>query len=126
MRFRSLAICAAAAGLVACARHSNDPASLQQGQALLVVKNDLWLDANVFALRGASRQRIGTVSGFKTDTIPLRLTIVAGGGPVRLLAEPVGLNSRHVSEPIQVAAGEVVEFTIRDPLNLSSVIVLRP
>jgi hypothetical protein len=124
MKSRSIAIIAG--GLMACANgRTANPSSLQaQDQALLVVTNDHWLDVNVFAVRGGSSQRLGTIPGFKTDTIPLRLTFVSGGAPVRFVAEPIGLNARHVSDPVSVVRGELVEFRVKNPLNLSSVMVV--
>ena len=127
MKSRAISTVALVAALIACGHErSADPSALPtQDDALLAVTNDHWLDMNIFAVRGGTRQRLGTVPGFKKDTIPLRLTVLSGGTPVRLLAEPIGLQERHLSDAIQVGPGEVVDFRIRSPLNLSSVMVSR-
>lgn len=99
--------------------------SLQtQGEAILAVTNNYWLDAVVYAVQAGTRQRIGTVAGFSSDTLPLRRTMV-GAGTIRLLVEPIGSSARHVTEPIQVDPGELVDFRIGNPLNLSSITVWR-
>ncbi|MEW5916954.1 MAG: hypothetical protein AB1762_11135 [Gemmatimonadota bacterium] len=116
------------AALLACGgERSPEPSTLRSGdEAFLIVQNDHWLDATIYAVRAGTRQRLGTAPGLKTDTIPLRLSVVSGAGSVRLIAEPIGQTGRHVSEPINVDRGDVVELRIRDPLNLSSVAVYHP
>ncbi len=96
-----------------------------QGDALLTVTNDYWLDAVVYAVQAGTRQRIGTVAGFSSDTLPLRRTMV-GAGSIRLLVEPIGSSTRHVTEPVHVDPGDMVDLRIGNPLNLSSITVWRP
>lgn len=116
------AIAFLAATLACGGTRSPDPsASPASRDAFLVVANEHLLDVTIYALRGGTRQRLGTVSGFKSDTI--RLGSFVGGGTMRLLVEPLASRERHVTEPMTVAANELIEFTIRSPLNLSSLVV---
>ena len=119
------ALAAVVAGSIACGgTRTNTGALPNTHDAFLVVTNDYLLDVNVYALRSGVRQRLGTVRGMKTDT--LNVGQIAAGGQVRLLAEPVATNERHVSDAITVGPGDWIEFTVRNPLNLSTVAVVRP
>ncbi|MGH7714262.1 MAG: hypothetical protein ACREOG_23495 [Gemmatimonadaceae bacterium] len=120
------AVIALLAATMACGAERTPTTSAVQaeGEAFLAVTNDHFLDAVVYVIRAGSRQRIGTITGLSTDTIPLR-GVLTGAGTVRLLVEPIGLTQRHVTEPIQVLPNEMVELTIRSPLNLTSVTVWR-
>jgi hypothetical protein len=116
-----------AAAMACGGERSPVPSNLQSSDdAFLVVQNDHWLDATIYAVRAGTQHRLGTARGLKTDTLPLRLTVVGGAGSVRLIAEPIGQTGRHVSEPINVDRGDLVEYQIKNPLNLSTVAVYRP
>jgi hypothetical protein len=110
----------------ACGRERTAQASELQrtDEAVLTVKNDYLNDVAVYAIRAGSKTRVATVYGFKTETIPLKASILSGASAVRLLIEPLGSNATHVTEPITVLPGDSVELTVRNPINLSSVTVL--
>jgi hypothetical protein len=123
--FATIALIAAA---IACGGERSPISSNLQSSddAFLIVQNDHWLDATIYAVRAGTQHRLGTARGLATDTIPLRLTVVGGAGSVRLVAEPIGQTGRHVSEPINVDRGDLVEYQIKNPLNLSTVAVYHP
>lgn len=122
-RFAATGTIALLAAALACGgTRSPDPsASPARGDAFLEVTNEHLMDVTIYALRGGSRQRLGTVSGFKSDTI--RLGALVGNGTLRLLVEPIASRERHVTEPLTISSNEWIQFTIRSPLNLSSLIV---
>jgi hypothetical protein len=109
----------------ACGRERTAQASeLQTDEAVLTVQNEYLNDVAVYAIRAGSKVRVATVYGFKTETIPIKASILSGAGSVRLLIEPLGSVASHVTEPITVLPGDSVELTVRNPINLSSVTVL--
>jgi hypothetical protein len=122
-RFAATGAVALLAAALACGgTRSPDPsASPERRDAFLEVTNEHLMDVTIYALRGGMRQRLGTVSGFKSDTIALGALV--GTGTLRLLVEPLASNERHVTEPLTVSSNEWIQFTIRSPLNLSSLVV---
>jgi hypothetical protein len=110
----------------ACGRERTAQASELQStdEAVLTVKNDYLNDVAVYAIRAGSKTRVATVYGFKTETIPLKTSILSGASSVRLLIEPLGSVATHLTEPITVLPGDSIELTVRNPINLSSVTVL--
>jgi len=103
---------------------SATPSELQgQGEAVLTVTNDYLNDVTVYAVRAGTRARLGTVFGFKTETLPIRNTILFGAGSVRLLIEENATGRRHLTEPFTVGPNDAIDVTVRSPLSLSSFIV---
>ncbi len=103
---------------------SATPSELQgQSDAVLTVTNDYLNDVTVYAVRGGTRARLGTVFGFKTETLPIRNTILFGAGSVRLLIEENATGRRHLTEPFTVGPNDAIDVTVRNPLSLSSFIV---
>lgn len=110
----------------ACGRERTAQASELQGQndAVLTVTNDYLTDVTVYAVRGGTRARLGTVYGFKTETLPIRNTILFGAGSVRLLIR-TGSGLTHLTEPFTVGPNDTIELTVRNPINLSSFLIRR-
>jgi len=116
------ALVAILAATLACGgKRAPEPSAVEpQGNALLVVRNDHWLDITIYAIRGGSRYRLGMVSGLKTDTLPLQNTILAGSGTLRFLLEPIGSTRTHLTESIPIGANQSIELNIRNPLDLTT------
>ena len=114
------------AATFACGRERTAQASELQStdESVLTVKNDYLNDVAIYAIRAGSKTRIATVYGFKSETIPIKTSIISGASSVRLLIEPLGSTAAHLTEPITVLPGDSVELTVRNPINLSSVTVL--
>jgi hypothetical protein len=127
MTTSATAFIALLAGTFACgAERSQTTSALQtQEAASLTVRNDHWLDVTIYAVRGGTRQRIGTVAGQKTETLPLEKTILAGAGTIRFLVEPIGSAQSHVTESISIGPSDTVELQVRNPLNLTTYSVAR-
>ena len=109
----SMLIIGMLATLPACASKSaattDNPAN---AQTTLVVRNDNYLDFNIYLIQGSQRVRIGTARGLATS----RLTIsryVFGVTVLQFLADPIGGNVTPVSERINVTPGDEVHLQIR-------------
>lgn len=113
------------AATFACGRERTAQASELQSadEAVLTVTNDYLNDIAVYAVRAGTKTRIATVYGFKTETIPIKNSMLSGAGTVRLLIEPLATGRAHLTEPITVLPGDSVQLTVRNPINLSSVVV---
>jgi hypothetical protein len=115
----------------ACAPATNSLASddigdlAPRGRAAttLEVENNNWATMNVYALRGSSRVRLGTVTSMSRAVFRIPASLLNAAGDVRLMADPIGSSNTHVTPSIQVNPGERIEFTIQNHLATSSVSV---
>ncbi len=97
--------------LAACyGRGRNAPA--EQEAATVRVRNQSFLDHNVFVLQGGSRARLGTVTGNNTAVLRIPPTFVQPGVLLRFYADPIGGNATPVSDQLVVSPGDQVELII--------------
>ena len=108
----ALAACAPAATRSATSRMPEPGISL-------TVANQNWLDVTVYALRGASRVRIGQVTGNGTAQLSIPRNLIVAG-QLRLMADPVGSNERYISDPISVDPDQRVQLTVAPAMAMSS------
>ena len=100
--------------LGACAsKQSSTTTSTAQEQTTLVVKNDSYLDHNIFLLQGSQRIRIGTARGLSSTCFTIPPQYVFGVTSLQFLADPIGGTVTPVSERINVAPGDEVQLQIR-------------
>jgi hypothetical protein len=112
----------AIATLAGCASGGTAPGTARESgpRPVVVVRNDNWLDVNVYAVRGSSRFRLGTVRGNGTATLPLPPTLTGDAGGIRLLVDPIGSRGSYLTESIAVGPDQWVSFTVASTLALSS------
>ena len=96
--------------LGACASTTRAPASGPFAE--LVIQNDNSRIVTVYAVRGGTRMRLGTISGVSTATFALRRDMLESDGRLRVLVEPLGSTNRYFSDPIFVDEGETVELVV--------------
>jgi hypothetical protein len=117
-----LSICATLAGLVigagACATNHGSGAA-QPERVAITVKNTNWMDMDVFAVRGDTRARIGSVTGLTTATFRVPANF-APDGVLQFMVDPVGSNAPYVTDKITVSPGQRVELTIGSVLRMSN------
>jgi hypothetical protein len=85
---------------------------------VLAVKNDNFLDVDVYALSSGLPTRVGTVTGLSSARFALNPTLY-GASDFRIIATPIGGNGRASSGPLIVHAGQTVEFTVGSRLAQS-------
>ncbi|MEP6730346.1 MAG: hypothetical protein ABJE10_06900 [bacterium] len=90
----------------------------QPDRILLNVKNDNFLDMDIYALSSGLPSRIGTVSGVNSAHFALDPTLY-GASDFRIVATPIGGNGRASSGPLVVSRGQTIEFTIGSRLAQS-------
>jgi len=99
--------------LAGCGGRRNTNTATAEEQTVLVVKNDSYLDHNVYLLQGAQRIRIGTARGLASTKFPIPRQYVFGVSVLQFLADPIGGNVTPISERINVAPGDEVHLLIR-------------
>ena|SRR5215831_20635735 len=103
----------------ACASHHPSAAVPPPEPVELTVDNTNYLDVDVFAVRGSSRSRIGTVTGLSSATFVVPATF-ALDGHLQLLVDPIGSNATYMTDKISVGPGQHVELTVTAVLRMSS------
>ena len=115
-------IVAAVAGLTidaaACATNRASSAVTPREQMIVTVNNSNYMDVDVFAVRGRTRTRVGSVMGLTTATFNVPAEI-APDGNLQLLIDPIGSNSTYTTETITVNPGQHVELTVAPVLRMS-------
>jgi predicted small lipoprotein YifL len=76
------------------------------------VRNQNFLDMNVYVLSGSQRIRLGTVNGLSTRTLTIPRSLVFGFASVRFEMNPIGSRARPVSQEITVSEGGQIVLTI--------------
>ena len=83
----------------------------QPDMVILQVRNDNFLDMDIYALSSGLPTRIGTVTGLSSARFALSSSLY-GSSDFRIIATPVGGNGRASSGPLVLRGGQVVEFNI--------------
>jgi hypothetical protein len=89
---------------------------------IVVVRNGNWLDAVVYAVRGATRVRLGSVTGLNTATFRIPSNI-SPDGTFQLLVDPIGSSTVYMSDDFVVTPGQRVELSIAPALAMSTVAI---
>jgi hypothetical protein len=100
--------------LAGCASKSNVNTDEDANEVTtLVVKNDSYLDHNIFLLQGSQRIRLGTARGLSTTRLVIPSQYVFGVSSLQFMADPIGGSVTPISERINVTKGDEVHLTIR-------------
>ena len=115
-------MCATIAGVAtaACSSSQSRPRTwiADPRRIPVTVRNDNWLDADVYVFRFGSRFRIGVAPGLETTVLRLPQNLIHDG-TVRLLIDPVGSPATYTSDQIVVGPGQRIEFTVRANITMS-------
>ena len=87
------------------------------------IANNHPLDVTVYAVNLGMRVRLGTVSTASSQRFTIALHEINPSGELRLLADPVGSRRSTLSEPIQVFAGQTVEWVLAVDLRQSALTI---
>ena len=92
--------------------------------ATVRVQNNNWHDIKLYVVRsGGSRMRLGTITSMASRSYTLPQRMVAFGSDIRIVAELIGSSSRHSTHLVRVEPGLVIEWTIENVLNNSTIFV---
>lgn len=106
-------------GTAACATHHGSGAAEPPERVAVTVKNANWMDMDVFAVRGGTRARVGSVTGLTTATFRVPANF-APDGVLQFMVDPIGSDAAYVTEKIVVSPGQRVELTIGSVLRMST------
>lgn len=87
------------------------------------VKNQSWSTVHVYLLTGGQYSSLGQLTSQNTEQYEVTARMMSGRHEVRLAADPVGSNQGFISDPIVVNPGDLVSWTLTEPLSHSSVMV---
>ena len=117
-----------AAGLLfalalACAgpRQNMDPGPQPNadGFSLILVNHHL-LDVNIFLQHDGQADRIAMVNASSSRTMELPLYMLGQGGVIRLIAEPIGDDTRYTTDILTVQPGQIVQLNVENPIPRSN------
>ena len=94
-----------------CVRKGTAGAEVEEPTTVRV-RNQGFLDVNIYALRGGQRVRLGTVTGNTTAVLRIPSFLLNGVTPLRFLADPIGNQRTPTSEEIVVAPGDEVQLYV--------------
>jgi hypothetical protein len=87
----------------------------------LHVKNDNFLDMDVYAVSDGLATRLGTVTGNGSRNFVLDASLAVQD--FRIVATPIGGNGRASSGSVSVSPGQTIDFTIGSTLRNSTVFI---
>jgi hypothetical protein len=103
----------------ACATNHKSAAAAPPEPMIVIVNNTNYLDVDVFAVRGTSRSRVGSVTGLSSATFSVPAHY-ASDGNLQLLVDPIGSNATYLTDKIAVSPGQQLELTVAAILRMSS------
>jgi hypothetical protein len=114
-------------GAAACSR--NAPPDLEPDPRFdpipVHVRNDNFLDVNVFVVAGGMSRRLGQVTGNSEADFSIAWS-VASGQSVALMATPIGGRGSAYSGALTVGPGQMIDFRIGSVLRQSMATVRAP
>ena len=87
---------------------------------LLLLTNRYLLDVNVFLQHDGQADRIAMVNSASSRTLELPLHLLGQGGAIRLIAEPIGDDTRYTTDILTVQPGQMVELNVENPIARSN------
>jgi hypothetical protein len=109
--------------MVACAapRQNMDPEPQPNaGGFSLILTNHHLLDVNIFLQHDGQADRIAMVNASTTRTLVLPLYMLGQSGNIRLIAEPIGDDTRYTTDLLTVQPGQIVSLNVENPIPRSN------
>jgi hypothetical protein len=107
---------------VACSRANEAAGEVAPARAIgLRVRNDNFLDMDVYVVSDALATRLGTVTGNSSRNFVLDASLATQD--LRIVATPIGGNGRASTGLVTVAPGQTIDFTIGSVLRNSTVTI---
>ncbi len=113
--WHTVTVLAAASVLASCAHQSLERSQLAASgsETTVRVRNDRFLNATIYLLRGAQRMRLGTVSGYSSETFVVPSHYMSGLTELQFLVDPIGQRETEVTDVILTEPGEMIELMLR-------------
>jgi hypothetical protein len=108
------------AAAAACAAHHSAPVD-PRGEFALSIINHHWLDVTIYVAHNGERTRVGTVTASSNERFLLSGRLLGATREVYLVGHAVGSLEVIRTEVLLVQPGQVIEWTLENPLRRSSV-----
>ena len=108
---------------LACAgpRQNMDPEPQRNADGFsLLLTNHYLLDVNIFLQHDGQADRIAMVNASTSRTLVLPRYMLGQGGAIRLIAEPIGDDTRYTTDLLTVQPGQMVELNVENPIPRSN------
>jgi hypothetical protein len=109
-------------GLIACAgpRQDVDPAPVEASGFSLILNNRHLLDVNIFLLHDGQPERIATVTSSSSHSLVLPLRLLGQSKTIRIIAEPIGDETRYTTDILVVQPGQIIELNVESLIARSN------
>jgi hypothetical protein len=107
---------------VACAgpRQNVDPEPLEPSGFSLILNNRHLLDVNIFLQHDGQPDRIATVTSASSRSIVLPLRMLGHSKTLRIIAEPIGDETRYTTDLLVVQPGQIIELNVESLIARSN------
>jgi hypothetical protein len=108
--------------LIACAgpRQDVDPTPLEPSGFSLILNNRHLLDVNIFLQHDGQSDRIATVTSSSSQSLVLPLRLLGQSKTIRIIAEPIGDETRYTTDILLVQPGQIIEFNVESTIARSN------
>lgn len=110
-RFRTALLLAGLVASAACSQSRYRPRPPAE-ETVLVVRNDNYLDHNIYLLVSGTRIRLGTARGLATTRFVIPERFVFGPSTLQFMADPIGGRATPVSDRVNVSPGDEIRMVI--------------
>jgi hypothetical protein len=90
------------------------------GEFSLVVNSHHLLDVNIFILHDGQADRVATVPAASSRTLTLPSWMLGQSRLVRVIAEPIGDETRYTSDMLSVQPGQIIELNVESSIARSN------
>ena len=111
----------------ACFRHpqGEEEEPVKSPPILVHVRNENFLDVNVYVVVSGVNRRLGMVSGNASADFSIDWGITVGQS-ITIVAVPIGGRGNATSGPLSIGLGQMIDFTVAPVLRQSTVSVHEP
>jgi hypothetical protein len=108
--------------MLGCAgpRQNVDPEPVQADGFSLILNNRHLLDVNIFLQHDGQADRITTVPSSTSRAIVLPVRMLGQSKAIRIIAEPIGDETRYTTEMLVVQPGQIIELNVESLITRSN------
>jgi hypothetical protein len=97
-----------------------DPAPVEASGFSLILNNRHLLDVNIFLLHDGQPERIATVTSSSSHSLVLPLRLLGQSKTIRIIAEPIGDETRYTTDILVVQPGQIIELNVESLIARSN------
>jgi hypothetical protein len=101
-------------------RQTVGPAPVDAGGFSLIVNNHHLLDVNIFVQHDGQADRVTTVPASTSRPVALPAWMLGQSRLVRVIAEPIGDDTRYTTDLLSVQPGQTVEVNVESSIARSN------